>query len=175
MQAGHCRRSRSRGCAAPSASRGFTLIELLVVMLLMVIVLAMVGLGIGGSESREVREEADRIAVLLQNARQESILQGKVFAVMFSADGYKFLVLDNSKRKFVPVTGDDILRPRRLPASISIRSVVVDGSPQGSQPRLILLPTGELPTFSIVVARGDDKWQVDGTPDGQIKTVTPNA
>lgn len=156
-------------------SRGFTLIELLVVMLLMVIVLAMVGLGIGGSESREVREEADRIAVLLQGARQESILQGKVFAVLFSANGYEFLVLDNQKRKFVPLKGDDMLRARRLPAAMSIRSVTVDGAPQGNEPRLILLPTGELPAFSIVVAQGDNRWVVDGTPDGKIRTVAPNA
>jgi len=156
-------------------SRGFTLIELLVVMLLLVIVLGMVGLSIGGGESRAVQEEADRMALLLQSARQESILQGKVFAVVFTTTGYEFLILDSGKRKFEPLKGDDMLRARRLPPAISIRSVVVDGAPQGSEPRLILLPTGELPAFSVVLAQGGNSWRVDGTPDGEIKSVQPHA
>ncbi|MHB8455418.1 MAG: type II secretion system minor pseudopilin GspH [Acidiferrobacterales bacterium] len=156
-------------------NRGFTLIELLVVMLLMVIVLAMVGLGMGSGESRALENEADRMALLLQSARQESILQGKVFAVAFTAGGYQFLALDNQTGKFGPIRADDMFRARKLPAAIRIRSVEIDGSAQGSKPRLILLPTGELPTFSIILAHGASIWSVEGTPDGDIKTAQPHA
>ncbi len=169
-------RLRRNDCGAMHIdNRGFTLIELLVVMLLLVIVLAMVGLGLGSSESREVQNEADRMALLLQSARQESILQGKVFAVAFAAGSYQFLVLNNQTGKFEAIKTDDMLRVRKLPAAITIRSVDVDGTPGGSKPRLILLPTGELPTFSIDLAHGDNSWRVEGTPDGEIKTARPHA
>ena len=155
--------------------RGFTLIELLVVMLLIVIVIGTVGLGLGGSESRAVQQEAARLALLVRTARQESILEGEVYAVEFSSGGYQFLVLDNRKGRFEAVSSDEILRPRRLPAGMSISSITINGADAGNRPELILLPTGELPTFDIVLTRGSTSWRVEGTADGRIRAVEPRA
>jgi prepilin-type N-terminal cleavage/methylation domain-containing protein len=44
---------------------GFTLIELIVVMLLLVVIAGMVVLNLGGDDAGEVREEAERLALLL--------------------------------------------------------------------------------------------------------------
>ena len=155
--------------------RGFTLIELLVVMLLIVIVIGTVGLGLGGSESRAVQQEAARLALLVRTARQESILEGEVYAVEFSSGGYQFLVLDNRKGQFETVSSDEILRPRRLPAGMSIRSITINGADAGNRPELILLPTGELPAFDIVLTRGSTSWRVEGTAEGVIRAVQPRA
>ncbi len=157
-------------CPLPRG-RGFTLIELLVVMLLLVIVIGMVGLGISGNESRAVREEAARLALLVRTARQESILEGEVYAVAFAPGGYRFLVLDNQKGRFESVKSDQILRPRRLPSGMSISSITIDGANAGDRPELILLPTGELPSFDIVLTRNGTSWRVEGTPDGGVRTV----
>ncbi|MHB8256091.1 MAG: GspH/FimT family pseudopilin [Acidiferrobacterales bacterium] len=155
--------------------QGFTLIELLVVMLLIVIVIGTVGLGLGGSESRAVQQEAARLALLVRTARQESILEGEVYAVAFSSDGYQFMVLDNRKGRFEAVSSDEVLRPRRLPAGMSISSITINGADAGNRPELILLPTGELPAFDIVLTRGSISWRVEGTADGRIRAVEPRA
>ena len=167
----HPRPGSSPGLLA--RARGFTLIELLVVMLL--IVIGTVGVGLGGSESRAVQQEAARLALLVRTARQESILEGEVYAVEFSSGGYQFLVLDNRKGQFETVSSDEILRPRRLPAGMSIRSITINGADAGNRPELILLPTGELPAFDIVLARGSTSWRVEGTAEGVIRAVQSRA
>ena len=156
-----------------SGSRGFTLIEILVVGLLMVIVVGMVGLKIGGDEGRAVRQEADRLSVLLQTAQQEAVLQGRVLAVALQDAGYEFQGL-NDKRKFSALN-DPVLRPRELPAAMSILSITLDGVPADKTPRIILFPTGELPqAFVITLGQGEARWQVRGALNGTIQSASPN-
>ncbi|MDA8363531.1 MAG: type II secretion system minor pseudopilin GspH [Gammaproteobacteria bacterium] len=161
--------------AGRTAARGFTLIELLVVMVLIVIVIGTVGLGLGGSDSRAVQQEAARLALLVRTAHQEAILEGEVYAVALAPDGYRFLVLNNRKGKFEAIRADQILRPRRLPPNMSITSVTINGASAGNRPELILLPTGELPEFDIVIGRDGVSWSIQGTADGVIRTVRRHA
>jgi general secretion pathway protein H len=156
-----------------TGSRGFTLIEVLVVVLLMVIVVGMVGLKIGGDEGRAVRQEADRLSVLLQTAQQEAILQGKVLALAMQEEGYEFQGLD-VKRKFTPLN-DPVLRPRELPPAMSIISLTLDNVPAGKDGRIILYPTGELPqAFVITLGQGEARWQVRGALNGTIQSAAPD-
>ena len=164
-----------RSPAAFRRGQGFTLIELLVVVLLIVIVIGTVGLGLGGSDSRTVQQEAARLALLVRTARQESILEGKVYAVAFAPGGYRFLVLNNRKSRFEPVRSDTILRPRQLPADMVISSVTINGANAGSRPELILLPTGEMPAFEVVIVYAGISWRVEGSPDGGVRAVRKNA
>jgi general secretion pathway protein H len=157
-----------------TGNRGFTLIEVLVVVVLMVIVVGMVGLKIGGDEGRAVRQEADRLSVLLQTAQQEAILQGKVLALALQSEGYEFQGL-NDKRKF-SVLNDPVLRPRELPLAMTILSITLDGVPAEKDPRIILYPTGELPqAFVITLGQGEARWQVRGALNGTILSSPPDA
>ena len=157
-----------------TSSRGFTLIEVLVVVLLMVIVVGMVGLKIGGDEGRAVRQEADRLSVLLQTAQQEAILQGQVLALALGNEGYAFQGLDD-QRKFSALN-DPVLRPRELPPAMSILSITLDGVPAEKAPRIILYPTGELPqAFVITLGQGEARWQVRGALNGTIQSAHPDA
>ena len=154
--------------------RGITLIEVLVVVLLMVIVVSMVGLKIGGDEGRAVRQEADRLSVLLQSAQQEAILQGKVQALVLGEEGFAFQGLDD-KRKFQALN-DPVLRARELPLAMTILSITLDGVPAEKTPRIILYPTGELAqAFVITLAQGEARWQVRGALNGTIQSAAPDA
>ena len=105
---------------------GFTLIEIMVVLLILAITLGMVGINLQRGDNNRVQEEADRIVILLQAAREEAILQGQVFAVQFSTDGYRFLRLNN-KGKLEQIERDDVLSPRSLPDGVTL-SFTVDGA-----------------------------------------------
>ena len=148
-------------------NRGFTLIEIAVVMLVIVIVLGIVSVNLEPDRESAVRDEAKRLVLLLRTAQEEAILQGKMLAVAFEAQGYSFQVLDD-KNEFQPLPQDDVLRPRPLPQGIEISSVDIEGAPETGIPRLLLLPTGELPPFTITFERGEIRWQVQGLPTGKI-------
>ena len=148
-------------------NNGFTLIEVAVVMLVIVIVLGIVSVNLEPDRNSIVRDEANRLALLLQTAQQESILQGKIIAVVVERQGYYFLVM-NDKSEFKPLSQDDVLYPRPLPKDIVITSVDIDGISDTEKPRLILLPTGELSVFTVTLSRGATHWLVKGELTGEI-------
>ena len=152
-------------------SCGFTLIEVAVVMLVIVIVLGIVGVNLEPDRETPVRDEARRMALLLQTAQQEAIMQGKIMAVAIERQGYYFLIL-NDKNEFKPMAEDEILHARSLPSGIVISTVEIEGLPENQKPRLILLPTGELPPFTVIFSHGGMRWQVEGTITGEISAQT---
>ena len=155
-------------------SRGFTLIEVAVVMLVIVIVLGIVSVNLEPDRDAILRDEANRMALLLQTAQQESILQGKVIAVVVEREGYYFLMMDDTS-EFKPLSQDDVLYPRPLPKDIVISSVDIDGVTDTEKPRLILLPTGELAAFTVILSRGTTHWLVKGEMTGEIKAQLASA
>ncbi len=136
-------------------------------MLIIVIILGIVSANLEPDQESVVRDEAKRLALLLQTAQQESILQGKILAVTFERQGYSFMVMDDTQ-KFKPLTQDDVLYPRPLSKNIVIASVDIDGTPETGTPRLLLLPSGELPVFTVTLSLGNARWQVLGTLTGEI-------
>jgi general secretion pathway protein H len=91
-------------------SRGFTLIELLVVMVILGITLGLVSLNALPGQKQAMQQDAQRIALLLQLARDEAIVRNRQIAFEAGADGYRFLIR-NDKQWDVAVQ-DDLLRAR---------------------------------------------------------------
>jgi general secretion pathway protein H len=154
------------------SARGFTLMELLVVVLIIGIIVALAGVQLIRSPGEAVRDESERLALLLQAAREEAIMQGRVFAFGAGRESYRFLRLERDGK--LKITKDDeILRPRQLAPGVSIESLQIEGAAAGdaAQPQgVVLLPSGELPAFRIVLAGGGARWMVVGNPDGTIRT-----
>ena len=150
---------------------GFTLIEIMVVLLIIAITLGMVGINLQRGDNNRVQEEADRIVILLQAAREEAILQGQVFAVQFNTDGYRFLRLNN-KGKLELIERDDVLSPRELPEGITL-SFTMDGAVADTEAGLILDPSGSFIPFVLTLRAGEAEWQVLGLANGKIQSKPP--
>jgi general secretion pathway protein H len=148
---------------------GFTLIEIMVVLLILAITLGMVGINLQRGDNNRVQEEADRIVILLQAAREEAILQGQVFAVQFSTDGYRFLRLSN-KGKLELIEQDDVLAPRSLPDGVTL-SFTLDGAAADSEAGLVLDPSGSFIPFVLTLHAGEATWQAQGLANGKIKSM----
>ncbi len=97
--------------AAASRQRGFTLIELLVVLVILGILLGIVSVNMAPSRRQGMQQEAQRIAMLLQLARDEAIVRNRPVAFEADAEAYRFLVR-NDVRAWEAVTQDDMLRER---------------------------------------------------------------
>ena len=154
--------------AAPGQLRGFTLIELLVVVAIIVVIVGLAGAQLVRGPGDVVREESEHLALLLRAARQEAILQGRVFAFGAGRESYRFLRLERNGRLKV-TSGDELLRPQRLAAGIVIDAFQVEGAAETAQDGVVFLPSGELPAFRIVLKSGGARWSVVGAPDGTIR------
>lgn len=155
--------------AAPA--RGFTLIELAVILLIITITLGLVGINLQRGDSTRARDEADRIVILLQAAREEAILQGLPLAVRFTRDGYQFLRL-NVKGKLEPIEDDEVLTPRTLPDGVTL-SFTMDGAVAETEAGLILEPSGNFIPFVLTLRAGEAVWQAVGLANGKIQSKQP--
>lgn len=149
------------------ASQGFTLIEVLVVVLIITIMIGAAALRLTRGPQDTVREEAQRLAMLLQAARQEAVLQGQPIGFATTADGYLFLRPD-SRGRLQPLN-DETFRNRLFAPGVHLVSLGIDGAGDSPQDGMILPPSGELPGFAILLAAGEAHWYVIGYPDGQIR------
>ena len=92
------------------AARGFTLVELMVVMVIIGITLGLVSLNAIPSPRQNLQNEAQRLALLLQLARDEAIVRNRLVAFEADTEHYRFLV--RNETRWDPVTQDDLLRER---------------------------------------------------------------
>ncbi|EKU83941.1 general secretion pathway protein H [Massilia sp. UYP32] len=95
---------------ARGASSGFTLVELLVVMVIIGITLGLATLNAIPSPRQDLENEARRIALLLQLARDEAIVRNRLVAFEANGERYRFMVRGDTG--WEPVTRDDLLRER---------------------------------------------------------------
>lgn len=149
-------------------ARGFTLIELLVVLLLIGIIVAMAGLSFGDDDTSVVRDESQRLALLLQSAQEEAVLAGRIIAVRFDENGYQFFEL-NPDGKLEPWEQEP-WRPRAWGPGVAVIRTASMDSRQNEE--IMLQPTGEMTAFSLILSRGKARWRVDGKAHGEI-TLAP--
>ncbi len=98
--------------------RGFTLIELLVVLVIIGLTLGLVTMNAAPSQHQAIQQEAQRVALLLQLARDEAIVRNRPIAFEAAGDGYRFLVRDNREWKTLPQ--DDMLRQRPFKRAVTL-------------------------------------------------------
>jgi len=92
--------------------RGFTLIELLVVMVIIGITLGLVSLNAMPNGQQALQKEAERIALLLQLARDEAIVRNRLVA--FEADDMQYRFIVRNETRWDPIVDDDLLRQREF-------------------------------------------------------------
>ena len=100
---------------------GFTLLELLVVLVIVGITLGAVSFNAMPSERQVLQNDAQRIALLLQLARDEAIVRNRPVAFEAEADRYRFLLFEENKWQVLQQ--DELLRERefkRSPVMFSI-------------------------------------------------------
>ena len=163
---------------------GFTLLELLVVLVIIGILLTMASLSVGGgSEQRQLREEAKRITALLGLAADEAILKNQELLLAIEPEGYAFLTQDE-KGKWIPIDSTGSLRPRELPEGVSLSVAVeeplttakkaADGEEEPGQ--IWILSSGEMTPFTLTLHIKDGAdYQLHGDLIGNLRLDEPGA
>jgi len=138
----------------PGLPRGFTLLELLVVLVIVGTALGAVSFNAIPSNAKNLQNEAQRIALLLQAARDEAIVRNR--PVAFEADAYQYRFLVRSDTDWEPIANDDLMRERQF--KMSPIGLMMDPAPvTGNDPLRIVF--GREPVdkpFALTLSIGED-------------------
>jgi general secretion pathway protein H len=151
-------------------SAGFTLLELMVVLVLIGIIFTFGMLSLGGDDVAELMErETQRMVTLLELAGDEAVLRGEELAVLFTEDGYEFLLLTDER--WQSTEEDGLLKAYTLPADIELRLEIEDEPPiltaaaaddeeadeeqqdekERLEPQVFILSSGEMTPFTVTL------------------------
>ncbi len=169
-----------RGIAGGSG--GFTLIELLLVIAIIGIlvgVIAVVG-SFDTGRQRAVQNEAERLALAVELARNEALYRNEVWGLAVERDGYRFQRLADTNESWT-----DVQRPpfsTRTPDDDMSFAVATPLKPRathpggrtaeenGGVPAIVIYPGGEITPFEITVAGSEQLEGWIAKSDGVQRT-----
>ena len=150
---------------------GFTLVEILIVMTIIGITLGMVSLNAIPSPRQDLENEAKRLTLLLQLARDEAIVRNRQVAFEATPERYRFLV--RTDEGWVPVTKDDLLRERPF-RNAPIR-LLLDPPPPGINESM-RVTFGREPVdkpFVLTLASGEHSVAIRADGVGHFTVIEP--
>jgi type II secretion system protein H len=146
---------------------GFTLLEILLVVLIIGIVSSLLVLSVSTAGiARQAQQEAQRLVALMQYARQQAILENRLYGLQLQPHGYQFLVYQNQAWQAADSANMGL---RRLPQQGRIRWL---GPPplDLQQPVIVFSPLGEQDAFQLQISLQASYWRVIGQADGQLRS-----
>jgi len=153
---------------------GFTLLEMMVVLVVIAISFALVSPNFIKNDDDLVKEEATRLAALLEYAADSASSQGHWLAFSPTISGYRFLQHDEDKNVWQPIATDEVLRERQLPEGMSIKAANSQQALGSSLRMIALSPSGIDAPFQIELAAGKAKRLIKGNLLGKVEVLNPN-
>lgn len=100
---------------------------MVVAIIAVIIVGAILSLGVTGKDS-QLERERDRLSALMAYVHERGGMLTLEYGIRCGQHGYRFVYFDNVSNQWKPETVDDTLRPRRMPAGLTL-TLDVEGRP----------------------------------------------
>ena len=110
---------------AAGGARGFTLLEMLVVLVIAGLLVSLASLSLTRNPRTDLREEAQRLALLFETAGDEAQVRARPIAWQPTAHGFRF---DVSTSDGWRTLRDDLLRPRDWDGGVTGADIDYPGS-----------------------------------------------
>ncbi|VVN16579.1 hypothetical protein PS645_04078 [Pseudomonas fluorescens] len=147
--------------------RGFTLLELMIVMVVIGMLVGMVGLATGQNPGRQAREQAQVLAGIIGQLREQAVLDGQQYGLRLSVDGYRALKLEVQTWK--PMS--PFYRwPENLRLHLELDGQFVNLGADEGAPHLLMLSSDETSAFSLTFSSENTTW-LTLSSDGIGETV----
>jgi general secretion pathway protein H len=150
--------------------RGFTLLEMLVVLVVASIMLSVVTLNLMPSAQTILREESQRLALLMENGAMSSQAGGQPLAWSGTGNSYRFWAR-TKEGEWVRIEHDNLLHPRILPETVHIGAVSFNGHVIEPGSLVVLSPELSAKDFRVSLISGDLMSDVVGNGLGKVEVV----
>ncbi len=147
-------------------TRGFTLIEILIVMVIMAIMLALVAAKIGPDDKQALRDEAKRLALLMEHTRDEALSTGHSLA--WGAEGAHYRFYQYTRPDWAPLTNDEVLRERDFNAQVTLTDLEINNQKAKLDDLVVFAPSGMNLPFRIVLDLKGERIGISGDHLGKI-------
>jgi general secretion pathway protein H len=153
---------------------GFTLIEMLVVVVIIGVLASTIVLGFVGSDREQnLRTEAERLAMLIEMARNEAVQRNEEWGVAIGPSSYRFFVFDPLAHRWIEQREGQFRERKTSDVTLSVRvdelTMPGDKAPEDA-PNIILFSSGEQTPFEVELAPDwkSQPWRVKS--DGLSRT-----
>ena len=164
--------NKSRPVLLPVVRRagGFTLLELLAVITIIAVLSGLVVPMLGNNADRDAAAAAHRLAQLINQAREESVMSSRIWQVRFDSleQNYRFLQLAGNE--FIEVSMTPFAGEHELDQA-QLGSLEINGELVPAVAEVYLFPTGEQDTFRLVVRGADNEFVIAMGPVGEAGLV----
>ncbi|AOX99554.1 GspH/FimT family pseudopilin [Jeongeupia sp. USM3] len=147
--------------------RGFTLVEILVALAIVGLILGLAVVRLNDSDATTLSREAERLALLLDGARDAAINSGRATAWSSDGRGYQFWLLDD-QNGWQAIGADEVLRAREWPEGIALSALTVDLRERPIGERIVFEPSGVNAPFRVELRLGEVRWRLDGDAMGRV-------
>ncbi len=148
-------------------ARGFTLLELLVALVVAGIMLSVVTLQLMPTAQTVLREESQRLALLLENGAMASQAGGQPLAWSGTGSSYRFWKR-TKEGEWVRIERDALLHPRNLPETVRIGEIDFDGRRLDPGALVMLSPDLAAKDFRIRLLSGGYLATLTGNGLGKV-------
>lgn len=160
--------SKNFNAHAARQNHGFTLIEILVALLIIGVISASIVVNAFPDEREILQQEANRLGLLLEQARDQAFIGGRSIAWSAQDDGYTFWQL-NAQHQWEPITGDQVMRARKLPSSMAVSALLINQVKVARGDRLIFSPSGLNPAFDAILTLHEQQLRLSSDSLGQVQ------
>ncbi|WP_137937208.1 GspH/FimT family pseudopilin [Chitinivorax sp. B] len=137
---------------------GFTLIEIIVVVLIISVIITLAAVRLDPGQSRQLRDEGERLALLFEAARDEAVAGGEPIGWATDGQTYRFYRRENNDWVMLDTRSD--LRERSLPGEMRIDQIQMSLQPLPADGRLLFMPSGVNELFAMRFVLGEKRLKL---------------